>query len=153
MRFQSDAPIWRHAAQQAGRTERVGTQRVLLAETKRLVTRQFEIKQVVDKRISTDAADMRGKSTLDDRPWLLRTKNRRHGIGEGPRRRGVPHILNSRIVVGGDAVDKIKRPNARGPGKANIRIVPRPGVSERITKSARRHGVVGDLRERADIVG
>ncbi len=72
MRLESDAPIGRHAVEQAGRAERIGAQRVLLAETERLVAGQFEIKQVVDERIGTDAADMRGERALDDRPWLLR---------------------------------------------------------------------------------
>src|SRR6202051_5122335 len=153
MRFERDAPIGRHAAEQARRAERVGAQSVLLAETKRLVAGQLEIKQVVDKRVSTDAADMRGKGALDYRRWLLRAHNRRHGIGECPGRCRVPHVLNGWIVVRGDAVDEIKGPDARGSGKTNVGIVPGPGVSERIAEPSGRYGVVGDLREGADIVG
>ena len=69
MRLERDAPIGRHAAELPGRAERIGAQRVLLAETERLVAGQFEIKQVVDEGIGADAADMRGKRALDHRAW------------------------------------------------------------------------------------
>src|ERR1700730_11139747 len=152
MRFESGAPIRRHATELPGRAERVGTERVLLVEPKSLVAGQLEIEQIIDERVGADAANMRGESPLDQSLAARRGSKRRNGVGEGPCRRGVPQILNGRIVVGGDAVDKVERPDARGLGKANIRIVPRPGVAERIAKSTRGWRVVGDLRERADIV-
>ena len=117
MRFERDAPIRRNAAEQPGPVERIDAQRVLLVEPERPVSRQFEIEQVVDHRVGADAADMRGKRALDDRAGGGRGRKRRYGVGEGPRRRGVPQILNGRIVVGGDAVDEVKRPNARGLAK------------------------------------
>src|SRR6202047_1807207 len=99
--FQGNAPIRRDAAELTGRTERIGTYRILLAEADRLVSGEFQIKQVVDERVGAGAADMRGKSTLDCGVSAARAINRRHGVREGPCRRGVPHILNRRIIVGG----------------------------------------------------
>ena len=153
MRLQRDAPVGRNAAELTGRTERIGTERVLLAEAERLVAGEFQIKQVVDEGVGADAADMRGKCALDRRRMALWAKDRRYGVREGPCRRGVPHILHGRIVVGRDAVDQVERAEMGRVGIADVGIVPRPGMTERIAKASGRYRVVGDLREGADIVG
>src|SRR6202023_944220 len=85
MRLECDAPIGRHAAEQPGRAEWVGTQRVLLSESEGSIARHFEIKQVIDEGVGTDAADMRGKRALDHRLAAGRGSERRYGVGERPR--------------------------------------------------------------------
>ena len=154
----ADAPIGRHAAEQAGRSERVEAQRVLLVEPECLVAGQFEKEHVVDHRVGADAADMRGKSAFDDRLGAGRGRKRRAGKGERPRRRRVPRILNGRIIVGGDAVDEVEPADICGAGKAKIGIVPGPGVQELVCRIAGQTGyrawrVIGDLDEGAEIAG
>src|SRR6185437_14519973 len=116
MRLQRDAPIGRNAAELSGRPERVGAETVLRAKAERLVTGEFEVKQVVDKGIGADAADMRGEGALDHRSRVLRTKDIRYSVREAPCRRRVPDVLHRRIVVGGDAVDDIERTEMGGAG-------------------------------------
>ena len=127
-------------------------------KAERPVSRQFQIEQVVDHGVGADAADARGKRALDHRAGGGRARKRRYGVRERPCRRGVPQVLDGRIVVGGDAVDEIKRPDACGLGKANVGIVPRPGVLELVRRRPGQGGqrirrAIGDLRECADIVG
>src|SRR6202035_430753 len=73
--FQCNAPIRRDAAELTGRTERIATYRILLTEADRFVSGEFQIKQVVDKRVGADAADMRGKGALDRRVGAARAIN------------------------------------------------------------------------------
>ncbi|OIQ63912.1 hypothetical protein GALL_545410 [mine drainage metagenome] len=158
VRLQRDAPIGRNAAEQTGPVERVHAERVLRIESEGLVAGQFQIEQVIDERVGADTADARGECALDRRAGGGRAGERRYGVGIGPGRRGVPHILNGRVVVGRDAIDQIKRADARGVGIADVGIVPGPGMLELVRRRAgqRRQGIrraVGDLREGADIIG
>src|ERR1700722_692655 len=154
VRLQRDAPVRRNAAELSGRAEWVRAEIVLRAEAQRLVTRQFEVKQVVDEGIGADASNMRGESALDHRSRVLWTKDIRYSVREAPCRRGVPDVLHGRLVVGGDAVDDIEWAEMSRAGIADIGIVPGPGMAiERIRRGAWPNCVVGHLREGADMVG
>ena len=136
LRLERDTPIWCRSVEQPGRAEGIGAQRVLRAEVKRAVARRFEVKRIVDEAISADPAHMRGKGTLDQRLGAGRRRNGRDRIGEGPGGRGVPHVLDRRIVVRRDAVENVKGADSRALSKTNIGIVPCPGVPERVRESA-----------------
>ena len=158
MRLECQAPIRRHAVEQAGRSERIGAQRVLMLKLERLIAAKFEKERVVDHRVGADAAHMRGKSALDNRRGGGFGRKRRAGIGECPRRSRIPRILNGRIIVGGDAVDDVESADIRRAGKAEIGIVPGPCVQELVGWIARQAGygtwrVIGDLNEGADVAG
>ena len=115
---------------------------------------------LVDKarKAGADAADARGKGSFDHGAGGWCRSKRRCCVGESPGRRGVPQILNGRIVVGGDAVDDVESAYIRRAGKAEIGIVPGPCVQELVCWSAGQAGygawrVIGDLNEGADVAG
>ena len=158
MWLQRDPPIRCYAAELTGPVKRIDTERILRVESEGLVTAQFQIQEVIDRHITADAADARGKRALDRGACALRAVDRRYRVREGPGRRGVPQILNGWIVVGRDAVDNIERADAGGVGIADVGVVPRPGMLELVGRRAGQPGqgircAIGHLRERADVFG
>src|SRR6516225_6032602 len=92
---------------------------------------------------------------INDRRWTKSKAERGRYVREGPCRRGIPRILNCRIVVGGNAIGDIERPEPCRVRVAEIRIVPGPGVGGEwiCAKSSRRRRVPGNLLKRADMIG
>ena len=83
---------------------------VLHVGIERAIGRYFEVQHVVDIGVGAHAADVRGKGAVDDGAGRGRRRYRRRCVGETPGRRGVPRILNSRPIIGGDAVGNGKLP-------------------------------------------
>lgn len=133
MRLDRGAPIGSDAAQQARRAKWIGPHRVLLAEAQRLVAGDFEIEQIVDEGVGAHAANMGRKRALDQRRRLLWSENCGCRVGKGPGWRGVPDILHSRVVVGGDAVDQVE---------GNRRIPPLSGYYDMSGRARRRIAIV-----------
>ncbi len=152
LRLEGCAPVGGKAVDQPRRSKGIDADRVLLLESERSVGRRLKIKHVIDERIRSDPADMRRESAFNDRLGRRRRRDGRRGIREGPSGRGVPHVLNGRIVVGRDAVNEVERAGGRSLGKADIGIVPCPRMPERIREAAGRGRVVGDLRKCPDAV-
>ncbi len=154
VRLERRAPI-RRKIELARCAEWIGAQGVLCVGIERAIRRKFEVQHVIEVGIGAHTADMRSKGAVDDRAGRGSGRYRRCGVGETPSRSRVPRILNSGSVIGGYAVGNGNVADTRRVGIADVGIVPGPIVDVGVVtdRSGGRRSGVGQLRERADVVG
>src|SRR6516162_2715700 len=155
MRLKGSAPI-RCCIKQTRRTGGIYAQGVLCAGTKGAIDRGFEVDQIVYVDITADAADGSGKAAVDDRGgWSESRPERRCGVGESPGGRGVPRVLDSWIVVCRNSIGNVHLAESRRVRKANIGVVPAPGMNKWVDADTRCWGLlaIGHLRKSSDMIG
>jgi hypothetical protein len=137
MRLNGRAPI-RRGIEQPGWTKRIDTEGVLCAGAKRAIDRGFEIDQIVYVDVPADAADRGRKAAVDDRGDGPESgPERRCRVRETPCGRGVPRVLYGWIVVCRDSVGDAHLAEGRRVRKANIGVVPAPGMNKWVGADAR----------------